>query len=513
MGGESQPGGADPTAFFATLKALTLDANFSLISKVVDDNENLKKIIKTKDDEVAQLKKAIENMGERRRIAIEEICETNQTGLKKQAALSERIQSLEAEVKQRDDTIAEKNKAVDASAKGLQECQQLLTQEQTKVEKANADITELEKKMKEKDSLVDQMKEAGKSLKRRTSVLEDKLSESKKTNVSLEEQLKDKSARLQELEGFAAPYKVEDESSMMDKMDNLWSTACTTVMPYFLNEDLPEEAFQGQQALRKLKEPNILHHRVPLPHSNSNAAKQMRCSVILGIIAREIDQHIFQPTYLLGDDSGIRDFLVSLAMVDNKKESFCRALLRSIEPDTQTRNAEERIKQVIDNVAWYISELLPKDRHERFLQDLVQVVRLACDIAKMMQRTRDKYEPDFDPEHFGDFYWDPLPFFEHEATANGEGEVDGPLLVVFPRMCLIKDKERLPLDSATVLRRSQSATAERESKRKDSASPTAGRPGPARQRTRRMSFGIIGRNGENKHLIQQAIASMAQTTG
>jgi hypothetical protein len=27
-------------------------------------------------------------------------------------------------------------------------------------------------------------------------------------------------------------------------MDNLWSTACTTVMPYFLSDDLPEEAFQ-----------------------------------------------------------------------------------------------------------------------------------------------------------------------------------------------------------------------------------------------------------------------------
>jgi len=499
-------------ALFATLKTLTSDANFLETSNVVDENERLKETIKTKDDEVAKLKSTIENMEERRRIAIEEICETNQTGLKKQAALSDRIQSLEAEVQHRDNTITEKDKAVEASTKELKECQQLLTQEQAKVEKSNSDITELEKKIKDKDNFIDQMKDAGRVLKRRASVLEDKLSESKKTNVSLEEQLNNKSARLQELEGFAAPYKVEDEASMMDKMDNLWNTACTTVMPYFLNEDLPEGALQGQQALKKLREQNnIMPHRVPLPLSNSDAAKRMRCAVILGTIAREIDVHIFQPTYLLGDDSGIREFLVGLAMVDSKKESFCRALLRSIEPEAQARNAEQRIKHVIDNVGWYISELLPKDRHEKFLEDLLQVVRLACDIAKIMQRTRDKYEPDFEPEHFGDFYWDPLPFFDHETIVNGEGEVDGHLLVVFPRMCLIKDKERVPLDSATVLRRSQAAIAERESKRKDATSPTTGRPGPSRQRTRRMSLGIIGRNGENRHLIQQALSSMGQT--
>jgi hypothetical protein len=44
-----------------------------------------------------------------------------------------------------------------------------------------------------------------------------------------------------------------DQSLRMDKMDNLWNTACTTVMPYFLNEDLPDGALQVNTHLNGLK--------------------------------------------------------------------------------------------------------------------------------------------------------------------------------------------------------------------------------------------------------------------
>jgi hypothetical protein len=49
----------------------------------------------------------------------------------------------------------------------------------------------------------------------------------------------------------------------------------------------------------------------------------MRIAAMLTIITRCIDQHIFQPTYILGEDEdkddGIRPLLFDLATADSKK--------------------------------------------------------------------------------------------------------------------------------------------------------------------------------------------------
>src|SRR5258708_4230115 len=99
-------------------------------------------------------------------------------------------------------------------------------------------------------------------------------------------------------------------------------------------------------------------HQVPLPQSNSDAAKQMRFAVFLAILARELDEHIFQPSYLSTEDNSIREVLVGLAMTEPKRESFCRALLLSLDPEGQAMNLDERKKTVVRNVGSCLLELL-----------------------------------------------------------------------------------------------------------------------------------------------------------
>jgi hypothetical protein len=247
---------------------------------------------------------------------------------------------------------------------------------------------------------------------------------------------------------------------------------------------------QNQAAWKKLRYPSILPHHVPLPQSNSNAAKQMRSVIILAILAREIDKYIFQPTYLLTEDSGIRKLLVDLAMEDSNKESFCRALFQTVSPEAHSGNAERRIRKVVDNVSSYASDLLPKEQFERLLRGLDEVARTASEIGTVMQRTKEKYEPDFEPEQWGDAEWDPLSFMDpEEALVNGDGDADETLLVVFPRTCQIREKERTPCDFVTVLRKHQTIVAERELKKKPS-SPTPGRGVSGRTRSRRMSISV-----------------------
>jgi hypothetical protein len=61
----------------------------------------------------------------------------------------------------------------------------------------------------------------------------------------------------------------------------------------------------------------------------------MRLAIFLAILAREVDKQIFQPTYLLPEDAGIREVLTNLGASDSEKESFCWSILLSINPNEQ----------------------------------------------------------------------------------------------------------------------------------------------------------------------------------
>ena len=125
---------------------------------------------------------------------------------------------------------------------------------------------------------------------------------------------------------------------------------------------------QNYGSWKKLKENEILQHRIPLPSTNTSAAKHMRIATILAILARSIDNHIFQPTYLLEEDSGIRELLLREAVSCSKRESFCRALLGKMLPDEQADAARERAKRVAADVMLEVQDLLPPDDAESYLR-------------------------------------------------------------------------------------------------------------------------------------------------
>lgn len=267
----------------------------------------------------------------------------------------------------------------------------------------------------------------------------------------------------------------------------------------------------------KLPHQVTFSHQVPLPQSNSDAAKQMRIAVISAILAREIDKHIFQPSYILPEDSGIRELLADLAMKNSKKESFCRALLLSIDPDTQAKNLEKRMKQVVTNVGSYLDGLLSETQYTAFCRSLEEVVKDAADLWKTIQHSRAKYEPDFDPLEWGDTELDPFPYAEASTASdqdmNRGGNNDENLLFVFPRLCQVQNNERNPCNFATSLRRWQCLAAERELKKREPSSPTIGRVASGRRRSRGMSLSLNSPNGQNGHFLGKASPSGVNSGG
>lgn len=214
----------------------------------------------------------------------------------------------------------------------------------------------------------------------------------------------------------------------------------------------------------------------------------MRIAAMLAILARCIDRYIFQPTYILDEESGIRELLVRQAVKNSKKESFCRALLLSMFPEEQAKATTERVDRVIREVAWHVQDLFSVTQIENFRTDLQRVVQEACDTWQIIQRATERYEPFFELTHYEDLEWETLMSDEsgtsarEQSTTNAANGTDEELLVIFPRLYIVEDAEPSPITPGVVLRRSQSVAAAQELDRKKPSSPTTrSRPQRARQ--------------------------------
>jgi hypothetical protein len=121
-----------------------------------------------------------------------------------------------------------------------------------------------------------------------------------------------------------------------------------------------------------------------LPASNSPAAKQMRIAAMLAILARCINLHVFQPTYLLDEKDEIRRLLIRLTVADSKKESFCRAVLLSMFPEIQAKNAAKAVERVVREISWSVRKLISDTQYDRFKLGLEDVVRQAHDAWQLV---------------------------------------------------------------------------------------------------------------------------------
>ncbi|KAF8857474.1 hypothetical protein BDZ45DRAFT_803256 [Acephala macrosclerotiorum] len=365
----------------------------------------------------------------------------------------------------------------------LDRAKKSLEDEEEKATAANAEIKRLQQSLKEKDESLN-------NLTTKVSNTDNELKDLQAKNASLQQ----KTTKLSELEGFAK--KLHEDEKWIKQLDTMWGSARQLVESHF-KDDVPGDKLENLgtrlETWKQFRESQVLN-RLPLPRSNSPAAKRMRIAAMLAIISRCIDQHIFHPTYNLGEGEGggdgIRPLLVDLAAANSKKESHLRALLLSIEPEKQAGNASKRVEQVVTEVASYTQDVLSAVQCKKFKSGLEKVVQQALEAWQIVQCTREKFEPLFALD--GDFEWQLLSF-EEGGTVNGEQNtarvVEGgeELLVIFPRICLIEDGQWALITDGVALTKSQSLVAakeveveiererERERERSKPSSPMAGK--------------------------------------
>lgn len=238
-----------------------------------------------------------------------------------------------------------------------------------------------------------------------------------------------------------------------------------------------------------LKAPADLPHQIPLPASDSTAAKLMRTSTISAIIARLIDKHIFQPTFLLEKESNLRGVLLRQAAVHRIRESFTRSLLLNMFPEEQKSTADRMVTMVLEEVRPYIRNLLPQDGAKGFEEELRSLVCAARDSWWSIQRLKERLEPSFELIQFEDFDWNMIQLKTissdrqsgNRNSKSGRKEDDA-ILMVFPRICIVEDEEPYPLSRGTVITKSQVEKATQEIQTATASTPPVRRLLSARTR-------------------------------
>ena len=191
--------------------------------------------------------------------------------------------------------------------------------------------------------------------------------------------------------------------------------------------DIDEQILSDASCWTNLRNSPYLKHatqlQIPLPQSNTAAAKGMRISAVLAVLSRAMHKHLFRPVYLLDDDDeNLVKFLRALEDEDPTREAHLRATLVAMMPDRQVEQGARRVKTVVREVSWLVQHLLGALQFEAFCSGLEGACQLACGQWMRVQRAHMKIEPYFGPP-YDDFDWQvlELPEFAEAAERDAGG--------------------------------------------------------------------------------------------
>ncbi|KAF9889316.1 hypothetical protein FE257_007425 [Aspergillus nanangensis] len=400
--------------------------------------------IKQLEEQIADLWKEMQLKIEKNRIAIDEVVDRRNEEKEAHKRTKEMVQSLEKAIKKEKNAFdgqKEEIKSLQSEAKSLQS---RYSEERGRVASAWSEIDDLKQKITSRESTITELKSAGSQLKERYAASKDRIRELRAESSDLNQLLTDNTTRLSKLEGFATGFIELDEDHLIDEYALLWEYARNEIYLQ-LEIDLDSKVLGDSSAWEELRNCDLaIQHRIPLPSSNSLAAKQMRLAIILAILAREIDRYIFQPTYSAGEDCPSRKSLANLAAVNAEKEAFCRSMLFSLDPESQSKSCQWRIRRIVQNVSSYLCVLLSDEQHDRFCQSLQNVVQKAVEIWHPIQRARRKYESDFEPADSDDETMTfVFPGLESVETASNVQPQHQSPLIIFPHIYAIEGNKKI----------------------------------------------------------------------
>ncbi|KAK2052389.1 hypothetical protein LY76DRAFT_583541 [Colletotrichum caudatum] len=308
------------------------------------------------------------------------------TGLQRDVAAERgRTAAKNNELEASKSTVAESNKKLEQAEAALKEKESHL--------KAGAEeMSKLQGDLKKKEAQNEQLQKA---LKNATS----EVAKAKKAELEAQEQRKtlraelDKSeTRLSKLDSFAVKLEPELSDATRNQLDVIFKDSFALMRKY-LGNDLANDVLSDSSRWNEVRNHLAVKRNIPVPLTNSPPAKKMRVAASLAILAFALSEHVFQPTYLLGDNqlAGLLDDLITAS--DFEKEAHLRSVLLKLCPSKHESNASERAKKASNDLVRRVGPLLPESKRDEFASALEKICQGAARCWAHVQRLVDRVDP------------------------------------------------------------------------------------------------------------------------
>ncbi|KAK4245865.1 hypothetical protein C7999DRAFT_42621 [Corynascus novoguineensis] len=355
---------------------------------------DLEQIKADNEAEIASLKEAIARLEEEKR------------------KLEEELETAKQEIVSLNETIVQKNNEIESLRESLRAAEEQIASLQQTVEDKNTEIENLHGKLTAEGERADKAEAHGRDL-------QSQLDETTQN-------LQTTTGKLTDLEQYRIVLHSENDDTYVTVLDKIWTTIVTLVEGTF-RPDIDEQTLSDPSCWTNLRNSPYLKHatqlQIPLPQSNTPAAKGMRISAVLAVLSRAMHKHLFRPVYLLDDDDeNLVKFLRALEDEDPTREAHMRATLLSMMPERQAEQGARRVKMVVREVSWLVQHLLTALQFEAFCAGLEAACKLACEQWMRIQLAHMKIEPYFGPP-YDDFDWQvlELPEFAEAAERDASG--------------------------------------------------------------------------------------------
>ncbi|CAG8090648.1 unnamed protein product [Penicillium nalgiovense] len=476
-------------------RQLTFDPEFQKASATYSQVKEQQDQIQIRDEKLDKLQKHIKAQEENELVALSRFSAVNQALTTQKEKAEKANASLRKAVTEREKSLTEISRRIQELQAQIQTQLSERSQDERRmnsiIAQHNLDIGSLQRRLKERDTSVDEMKAT-------TANLESLLAKEQAKSVcletekkSLDEKMQKARSRLEKFDAFILKSHQIDEQSIIDGFEGIWDYAINEIWTV-LRQNLSDENLKNDRPWKKfrldtdaaIRDGAIQGQPAPLCASNSDAAKGMRLAVMLGILSREIDKEIFQPSYFPSETGNFRMSLNKLAKSDNEKEHFYRSVLLSIDRDGQEAELQSRAKSVVQNVSHYLHELLSTAQYGELKQRIKNVVDRAIEVWRPIQNSKKRYETEFDPV---DWAHDEDSLFQFPVGGEdtiGAEHPDDHLFVVFPGLFSL-ERDAFILTSVVPLMSSQrlcvAANQELREEVRGQSSPTTKQPSRKRQ--------------------------------
>ncbi|PNH49166.1 hypothetical protein VD0003_g7963 [Verticillium dahliae] len=281
--------------------------------------------------------------------------------------------------------------------------------EETKVGNLCAQVWDWEQKVlrvtetakaHEKDNL--NLKAKNKELKEKVSLLEGREKALNANLSSLQSDLVKKSEELRKAQNELAAVR-----SHITKMPSLevnrvqicqgLNSAFRGVLDFLgaeLTADLPESCLEDGAAWAGIRDHQAIRRTaIPLPPTNTPAAKRMRVFAALVVLADALVKHIFRPTYFLHQGEELDRALEELGKSHSGHGAFIRAVLLKATASGKHDPASSRSALVVREVAAAVQHWIPADRSDQFHEAMRCLTDLLRETWQIVQRTRQRVDP------------------------------------------------------------------------------------------------------------------------